>query len=95
MDIQSTVTGLPRIRKVLVRERSTLVNQWLRQYQHRRQHDALGHAQQEAVHVEQIQMLVMTPVSAASTPQSNRLQNISRLALRVSAYQAAGIWNRK
>ena len=37
----------------------------------------------------------MTPVSAANAPQSSRLQNISCLALRCSAYQAAGIWNRK
>ncbi len=94
IDIHSTVTGLPRIRKALVRERSALVNQWLRKISMPGS-TTLSATPSRKRSAYSSSMLLIIPVSVASTPQSSRLQNISRLALRVSAYQAAGIWNRK
>src|SRR5258706_13862370 len=94
MDIHKIVTGLPRIKKVLARERSDLVNHLLKNI-----NMAGMTALSTTPNIKRITIRTFIfaniPVAMASPPHNIRDQKISFLALLLSANNTPGICKKK
>src|SRR6478672_11702879 len=90
IDIQRTVAGFPRIKKVFARERSALVNHLLRKI-NMEGITALSTMPSKKRMATKKFTLLTKPVAVARTPQRIRDQKINFFALLVDAYTAPGI----
>ena len=89
-DIHNTVTGFPRIRIALARDRSARVNQFVSKISIEGK-IRLSATPSNSRSRASSQNSLITPVKAASAPQLSSAKNTSRVALLRRAYAAPGI----
>ena len=90
MDIHKIVAGLPRIKKVLARERSDFVNHLLKNISIEGITALSTTPSINRITISTL-ILLIKPVAIASPPQAISDQKINFLALLLAAYSAPGI----
>ena len=88
------VTGLPRIKKVLARDLSDLVNHLLKKMIIAGITALSTTPNIKRMMIKKLTLLII-PVAIASAPHNKRDQKMSLRALLLAAYKAPGIWKKK
>src|SRR5215218_1961125 len=91
MDIQRTVTGFPRIKKVFARERSAFENHLLSNINMAGITALSTTPSKKRIPIKRFTLLT-SPVAVANVPHKIKDQKTNFFALLVAAYRAPGIW---